>query len=73
MRCVVACGLYKAMTVSLCPHEVVVHEKLVFRLTKLRVSTCEAVLWEEIDKLPGLAKAFANIDVTAAVLAESSV
>ena len=54
-------------------NEVVVHEKLVFRLTKLRVSTCEAVLWEEFDKLPALADAFANINVTAAALAESGV
>ena len=43
------------------------------RLTKLSLSTCEAVLWEEFDKLPVLAKAFANINVTAIALAESGV
>ena len=37
-------------------HETIVHEKLVCRLTKLRVSTCEAVLWEGFDKLPVLAE-----------------
>ena len=58
------------MAVALRSHEDVVHEKLAFRLTKLRVSTCEAVLWDEFDKLPVLAKAFANISVTAAALAE---
>ena len=56
------------MAVALCSHEVVVHEKLVFRLTKLRVSSCEAVLWEVFDTLPALARAFANINVTAAAL-----
>ena len=61
------------MSVALRSHEVVVHEKLVFRLTKLRVSNCEAVLWEEFDKLSALAKAFANMNVTAAALAESGV
>ena len=54
-------------------HEGVVHEKLVCRMTKLRLCTCEAVLWEEFDKLPVLAKAFANINVTAMALAESDV
>ena len=53
------------MSVAERSHEVVVHEKLVCRLTKLRVSTCETVLWKEFDKLPALAKAFANINVTA--------
>ena len=38
--------------------ESIVHEKLVCRLTKLRVSTCEAVLWEKFDKLTVLAKTF---------------
>ena len=33
----------EAMAVALRSHEVVVHEKLVCRLTKLRVSTCEAL------------------------------
>ena len=33
----------------------------------------EAVLWEEFDKLPALAIAFANINVTAAALAEFGV
>ena len=49
------------------------HEKLACRLTKLRRSTCEAVLWEEFDKLSLLAKASANINVTAVALAESGV
>ena len=51
---------------ALSSHEGVVHEKLVCRLTKLRLSTCEAVLWEEFDKLP-------VFHVTAIALAESGV
>ena len=44
------------MSETVHPHETIVHEKLVCRLTKLRVSTCEAVLWEGFDKLPVLAE-----------------
>ena len=58
---------------ALSSHEGVVHEKLVCRLTKLRLSTCEAVLWEEFDKLPALAEAFADVSVAAIALAESGV
>ena len=47
------------MAVALRSREVDVHEELVFRLTRLRVSSCEAVLWQEYVKLPVLAKAFA--------------
>ena len=61
------------MSIAERSNEVVVHEKLLGRLTKLRVSTCEAVLWEEFDKLPALTKAFANVKVTAIALAESGV
>ena len=73
ISCVLACGSEGNGCVALRPNEVAVHEKLVFRLIKLSVSTCEAVLWEEFDKLPTLAKAFANVNVKAAALAESCV
>ena len=49
------------------------HTKLATRLLRLRDAACEAILWDETEKLSAIAKSFSNITPTKEVIAETGV
>ena len=52
-------------------HATIVHNKLVSRLARFRDAACEAVLWNEPEKLSGIAKALANVRPTKQAIVET--